>query len=121
LNPRMAHDIVREVMTSDEIRTPRYWPGADGLDIHEVRPMMVFTPPSSSVAAKLRTGLVLLSFSVAGCGSDDGGVDIEASKKIAAERGIGPGVQNANSGGAAKKAKPRPNAGLVAPPAKKGR
>ncbi len=81
--------------------------------------MTVFTPHPWSFATKFRSGLVLILLSLAGCGSDDGGVDIEASKKIAAERGIGPGAQNANSSAAPNTAKPRASVDLVAPPLKK--
>lgn len=60
--------------------------------------------------------LVLFSL-VPGCGSDDGGVDVAASKKIAEERGIGPGFAPPGDP-TTKKAKTKkapPVAGLVKP------
>ncbi len=77
--------------------------------------------PRSSrlVAARgfLLAGLVLSCFaSSPGCGaSDHGGVDVAASRKIATERGIGPGVSDAPAPARAGTPKPPPRSDLTVP------
>jgi len=68
----------------------------------------------------LRVGLISCLASSSGCGdSEHGGVDIAASRKIAAERGIGPGISDAPAPDLAPtKAgtpRPRPQSDLTVP------